>query len=101
MASTQRNIAPRLSAEPGEVSPSAPFSGGQARPHTSISKLPELPAPVESAAQRKRAETQELRTKIESQGTEVCIYAWLMIVIYYYCANEECRPSVSSVASVQ
>ena len=78
MASTQRNIAPRLSAEPGEVSPSAPFAGGQTKPHTNISKLPKLPAPVESAAQRKRAETQELRIKIESQGNEVrtyvCIY---------------------------
>ena len=74
MASTQRNIAPRLSAEPGKVSPSALFAGGQTKPHTSISKLPELPAPVESAAQRKRAETQELRTKIESQGTEVATY---------------------------
>ena len=70
--STKRNSAsaPRLSAKAGERSPS-PFASNQAGPYTSISKLPDLPVPVESPAQRKRTEIQELRTNVESLGTKV------------------------------
>ena len=71
--SAKRNIAPRLSTKSGESGSPSPFASDQKRPYTTISKLPELPEPVESPAQRKRTENQELRTKVESLGTKVYV----------------------------
>ena len=71
--SAKRNIAPRLSAKSGESGSASSFASDQKRPHTSISKLPDLPAPVKLPAQRERTENQELRTKVESLGTKVYV----------------------------
>ena len=70
MSAERNSASARLSVISGERSTS-PFASDQNRPHTSISQLPELPEPVESSAQRKRTERQELRTKVESLGTKV------------------------------
>ena len=81
--SAKRNIAPRLSAKSGEGGSPSPFTGDdQTMPHTSISRLPKLPAeaPVELPAQRKCTEIQELRTKVESLGTKVRIYVAIATV---------------------
>ena len=70
------DIAPRLLAAPQPRSPSpppSPFAAVSDKPHTSISSLPGLPAPFKSTAQRRRSETQELKTKVELLGTKVRI----------------------------
>ena len=79
MASTESSKLSRLSAGSGDRSPSPFTSTDQSKqPHTSISSLPEVPAPMESTARRRRrSETQELRNKVELLGTKVfssCLY---------------------------
>ena len=70
--STTSDVSPLLSpTAPGERSPSPFAVSDQTKPYTSITTLPELPAPVISTAHRRRRETQELRNKVELLGTKV------------------------------
>ena len=69
MAATENGSVSRSSRD--SASPS-PFAGHADKPHTSISSLPDVPAPIDSTARRRRrSETQELRTKVELLGTKV------------------------------
>ena len=73
MAATENGSVVRTAS--GDSGSPSPFAGHSHKPHTSISSLPDVPAPMDSTARRRRSEIQELRTKVELLGTKVSSYS--------------------------
>ena len=86
MAATEGSVPRQLSTASGDSRGGSPFAGHD-KPHTSISSLPDLPAPMDSTARRRRrSETQELRTKVELLGTKVFQFNHILLIHRYSCS---------------